>query len=225
MMKVLVTGAAGFIGSSIVKSLLKQNYEVIGLDCINSYYDTTLKYARIAEVGILQKDIKENKKIASTVYPAYQFIKLDLTDRINMKLLFDTERFDIVINMAAQAGVRYSLENPYAYVESNILGFLNILENCRYHKIKQLIYASSSSIYGANAHLPFMESDMTDMPVSIYAATKKSDELMAYSYSKVFGLPTTGVRFFTVYGPWGTPRYDTFFIYAIYFRRASDSSL
>ena len=205
MMKVLVTGAAGFIGSSIVKSLLKQNYEVIGLDCINSYYDTTLKYARIAEVGILQKDIKENKKIASTVYPAYQFIKLDLTDRINMKLLFDTERFDIVINMAAQAGVRYSLENPYAYVESNILGFLNILENCRYHKIKQLIYASSSSIYGANAHLPFMESDMTDMPVSIYAATKKSDELMAYSYSKVFGLPTTGVRFFTVYGPWGRP--------------------
>ena len=204
-MKVLVTGAAGFIGSSIVKSLLKQNYEVIGLDCINSYYDTTLKYARIAEVGILQKDIKENKKIASTVYPAYQFIKLDLTDRINMKLLFDTERFDIVINMAAQAGVRYSLENPYAYVESNILGFLNILENCRYHKIKQLIYASSSSIYGANAHLPFMESDMTDMPVSIYAATKKSDELMAYSYSKVFGLPTTGVRFFTVYGPWGRP--------------------
>ena len=205
MMKVLVTGAAGFIGSSIVKSLLKQNYEVIGLDCINSYYDTTLKYARIAEVGILQKDIKENKKIASTVYPAYQFIKLDLTDRINMKLLFDTERFDIVINMAAQAGVRYSLENPYAYVESNILGFLNILENCRYHKIKQLIYASSSSIYGANAHLPFVESDMTDMPVSIYAATKKSDELMAYSYSKVFGLPTTGVRFFTVYGPWGRP--------------------
>ena len=205
MMKVLVTGAAGFIGSSIVKSLLKQNYEVIGLDCINSYYDTTLKYARIAEVGILQKDIKENKKIASTVYPAYQFIKLDLTDRINMKLLFDTERFDIVINMAAQAGVRYSLENPYAYIESNILGFLNILENCRYHKIKQLIYASSSSIYGANAHLPFVESDMTDMPVSIYAATKKSDELMAYSYSKVFGLPTTGVRFFTVYGPWGRP--------------------
>ena len=152
-----------------------------------------------------RQDIKENKKIASTVYPAYQFIKLDLTDRINMKLLFDTERFDIVINMAAQAGVRYSLENPYAYVESNILVFLNILENCRYHKIKQLIYASSSSIYGANAHLPFVESDMTDMPVSIYAATKKSDELMAYSYSKVFGLPTTGVRFFTVYGPWGRP--------------------
>ena len=204
-MKVLVTGAAGFIGSSLIKALLEQKYEVIGLDCINAYYDTRLKYARLSEVGISKKAITDNQQIASTNYSNYHFIKLNLTDRSNMETLFDTEQFDIVINLAAQAGVRYSIENPYAYVESNVLGFLNILENCRYHKIKHLIYASSSSIYGVSDHVPYTETDATDRPVSLYAATKKTDELMAYSYSKLFGIPTTGVRFFTVYGPWGRP--------------------
>lgn len=203
--KVLVTGAAGFIGSSMVKALLKQEYEVIGMDCINSYYDTRLKYARLADTGILQEKIKDYKLLTSQTDPAYRFIKLDLTDRVGMSELFDTENFDIVINLAGQAGVRYSIENPYAYIESNITGFLNVLENCRHHHIKHLLYASSSSIYGMKDHVPYSENDSTDMPVSLYAATKKSDELMAYSYSKLYAIPTTGMRFFTVYGPWGRP--------------------
>lgn len=203
--KVLVTGAAGFIGSSMVKTLLKQGYEVVGMDCINSYYDTRLKYARLADTGIPQEMIKDYKLLTSQTVPAYRFIKLDLTDRAGMSELFDTENFDIVINLAGQAGVRYSIENPYAYIESNIIGFLNILENCRHHHIKHLLYASSSSIYGMKDHVPYSENDPTDMPVSLYAATKKSDELMAYSYSKLYAIPTTGMRFFTVYGPWGRP--------------------
>ena len=143
--------------------------------------------------------------MTSQLYPKYRFIRLDLTDKTDIKELFQNEKFDIVINLAAQAGVRYSLENPYAYVKSNILGFLNILENCRYNGIKHLLYASSSSVYGMNSHIPYMETDFTDTPISIYAATKKTDELMAYSYSKLYGVPTTGLRFFTVYGPWGRP--------------------
>lgn len=177
----------------------------MGLDCINSYYDTRLKYARLAQAGIPQEAIKDNKPVTSTVYPDYRFIKLDLTDRIGLNELFAREQFDIAINLAAQAGVRYSIENAYAYVESNVLGFLNLLENCRHHGIKHLVYASSSSVYGMNNRVPYSETDMTDSPVSMYAATKKADELMAHAYSKLFGIPATGLRFFTVYGPWGRP--------------------
>ena len=177
----------------------------MGLDCINSYYDTRLKYARLAQAGIPQETIKDNKPVTSTVHPDYRFIKLDLTDRIGLNELFALEQFDIAINLAAQAGVRYSIENPYAYVESNVLGFLNLLENCRHHGIKHMVYASSSSVYGMNNRVPYSETDMTDSPVSMYAATKKADELMAHAYSKLFGIPATGLRFFTVYGPWGRP--------------------
>lgn len=204
-MKILVTGAAGFIGSSLIKALLGQGHEIVGLDNINSYYDTRLKYARLAEAGVAQESIRENQPTASTTHPEYRFVKTDLTDRTNMDRLFATERFDLVVNMAAQAGVRYSIENPYAYVESNVLGFLNILEGCRQHGVKRLIYASSSSVYGLNDHTPYAETDKTDTPVSLYAATKKADELMAHAYSKLFGIHTTGLRFFTVYGPWGRP--------------------
>lgn len=204
-MKVLVTGSAGFIGAAVVKALLKQQQEVVGLDNINSYYNTALKYARLSDIGISQEEIRENKPVVSTTASTYRFIKMDLTDRTGMKTLFDTEHFDIVINLAGQAGVRYSLENPYSYIESNVVGFLNVLENCRRHPIKHLIYASSSSIYGRSSQAPYTETETTDSPVSLYAATKKSDELMAYSYSQLFGIPATGLRFFTVYGPWGRP--------------------
>lgn len=204
-MKILVTGAAGFIGAAIVKALLHRGHEVVGLDNLNSYYDTRLKYARLQEVGIPQAAIRENKMVISTIWPHYRFTKMDLTDCIGLNALFESEQFDIVINLAGQAGVRYSIENPMAYVESNVLGFLHILENCRRHPVKHLIYASSSSIYGLSDHVPYREDDKTDTPVSLYAATKKSDELMAHSYSHLYGIPATGVRFFTVYGPWGRP--------------------
>lgn len=203
--KILVTGAAGFIGSWVVKVLLERNYEVVGLDCINAYYDIGLKHARLAQLGIVSESIQENRLAVSRTNASYRFIKLDLTDRAGMKSLFDREGFDWVINLAGQAGVRYSIENPYAYVESNVLGFLNILENCRRHAVRHLVYASSSSIYGTDNPVPYAETAPTDTPVSLYAVTKKSDELMAYVYSKLYGLPTTGVRFFTVYGPWGRP--------------------
>ena len=203
--KILVTGAAGFIGFSLVKELLEQGYEVVGLDCINSYYDVTLKQARLKETGINAQVIQEGKLETSQIYPFYRFVKLDLADRNGMASLFESEGFDVVINLAGQAGVRYSIENPYAYVESNIVGFLNILENCRSHPVKHLLYASSSSVYGLNDQVPFKEKDVTDTPVSLYAATKKSNELMAFSYSKLYGIPVTGLRFFTVYGPWGRP--------------------
>lgn len=204
-MKILVTGAAGFIGSATVKALLERSHEVVGLDNLNSYYDTGLKYARLADAGILQAAIRENEMAHSRTHSAYRFMKMELTDRIGMNALFGSERFDVVINLAGQAGVRYSIENPFAYVEGNVLGFLNILENCRHYPVRHLIYASSSSIYGMNDHVPYAENDKTDSPVSLYAATKKSDELMAYSYSHLYGIPATGVRFFTVYGPWGRP--------------------
>lgn len=204
-MKILVTGAAGFIGSATVKALLERNHEVVGLDNLNSYYDTGLKYARLADAGIAQTAIRENVMVQSMTANGYRFTKTDLTDRIRMNELFASEQFDIVINLAGQAGVRYSIENPFAYVESNVLGFLNILENCRRHPVRHLIYASSSSIYGMSDHVPYTEGDKTDSPVSLYAATKKSDELMAHSYSHLYGIPATGVRFFTVYGPWGRP--------------------
>jgi len=204
-MKVLVTGAAGFIGSHLVKALSAKRYEVVGLDNLNSYYDVELKYARLADAGIQEDQILQNQLTQSTIYHSYRFIQLDLTDRQGMEQLFHGESFDQVVNLAAQAGVRYSIENPYVYIQSNIVGFLEVLENCRNHQIHHLVYASSSSVYGMNDKIPYNESDQVDTPVSLYAATKKADELMAHSYSKLYSIPTTGVRFFTVYGPWGRP--------------------
>lgn len=204
-MKALVTGAAGFIGSYTVKALAGQGNEVVGLDNINSYYDVRLKYDRLAATGIEEAQIEEGTMVQSTEFPSYRFIKLDLTDREGLARLFETERFDVVVNLAAQAGVRYSIENPYAYIESNVVGFVNLLECCRHYPVRHLVYASSSSIYGLNEKIPYSETDKADTPVSLYAATKKSNELMAHAYSKLYHIPTTGVRFFTVYGPWGRP--------------------
>lgn len=204
-MKILVTGAAGFIGFHLVNALVKRGDEVVGIDNINDYYDVNLKYARLKECGIVREQIVEKELQQSIIYPAYQFAKLDLVDLVNLTKLFDAEAFDVVVNLAAQAGVRYSIENPYAYVQSNLVGFVNILECCRHHQIKHLVYASSSSVYGNNQKVPFSEEDRVDYPVSLYAATKKSNELMAHTYSHLYQLPTTGLRFFTVYGPWGRP--------------------
>lgn len=189
-MKILVTGAAGFIGFYLSKKLLFLGHEVIGLDNINDYYDVSLKIARLSQ-------IKEEK--------GFTFHKLDLTDRDNIEQLFTENKFDMVVNLAAQAGVRYSLMNPHAYVDSNLVGFMNILECCRHNDIKHLVFASSSSVYGSNTKIPFSTDDNVDHPVSLYAATKKANELMAHTYSHLYSLPCTGLRFFTVYGPWGRP--------------------
>lgn len=204
-MKILVTGTAGFIGYHLTKVLLERGNEVVGLDNINDYYDVNLKYARLATTGIEKNKIAEGKLIKSSTYPNYEFIQLNLQDRENLQTLFQEQHFDKVCNLAAQAGVRYSLVNPYAYIESNITGFINILECCRHHNVKHLAYASSSSVYGLNEKMPFATCDNVDHPVSLYAASKKSNELMAHTYSHLYGLPTTGLRFFTVYGPWGRP--------------------
>ncbi|MCK4664959.1 MAG: NAD-dependent epimerase [Bacteroidales bacterium] len=203
--KILVTGTAGFIGYHLAKHLLERGDEVVGLDNINDYYDVNLKYARLKETGITKDEIAENKLVKSSKYSNYRFIKLNLEDRDNILDLFKKEKFDKVCNLAAQAGVRYSIENPYAYIESNIVGFINILEACRHNNLKHLVYASSSSVYGNNTKMPLSTSDNVDHPISLYAATKKSNELMAHTYSHLYGLPTTGLRFFTVYGPWGRP--------------------
>lgn len=206
-MKILVTGAAGFIGYFVCRQLIGQGHRVIGLDNINDYYDPNLKYARLQELGIVKKNAEIFGQLnTSTTYgDSFQFVRMDLEDRQALPQLFLNEKFDVVCNLAAQAGVRYSLENPEAYIDSNILGFLNILECCRHHNIKHLVYASSSSVYGLNKKVPFETSDNVDHPISLYAATKKSNELMAYTYSHLYGFPTTGLRFFTVYGPWGRP--------------------
>ena len=188
-MKILVTGAAGFIGYHLVQSLLKDDHEIIGLDNFNSYYDVNLKRARINQI--------HNKK--------FSMFEIDLVDNKSLESLFKKNDFDVVVNLAAQAGVRYSLTNPEKYIESNIIGFTNILEACRHNKIPNLVYASSSSVYGMNSEVPFDEDHSVDHPVSLYAATKRSNELMAHTYSHLFDLPTTGLRFFTVYGPWGRP--------------------
>jgi len=206
-MKILVTGAAGFIGFYTSKRLLEQGHSVVGIDNINDYYDVSLKFARLKELGInsVQAEI-HNKKCQSLKFKGnFSFMRMSLEDRISLPELFSNEKFDVVCNLAAQAGVRYSLENPEAYIDSNVVGFLNVLECCRQHKIKHLVYASSSSVYGLNKSMPFNTEDNVDHPVSLYAATKKSNELMAHTYSHLYGLPTTGLRFFTVYGPWGRP--------------------
>lgn len=206
MKKVLVTGSAGFIGFFTMKKLLKEGYMVVGLDNINDYYDVNLKYARLNELGFDRSEVVEWKKEAhSKTYDNAVFIRLNLEDRENIIKLFDKHKFDAVIHLAAQAGVRYSLENPMAYVDSNLVGFVNILECSRYNKIKHLVYASSSSVYGENPKVPFSEEDPVDYPVSLYAATKKANELMAHTYSHLYQIPTSGLRFFTVYGPYGRP--------------------
>ncbi|MFV0555147.1 MAG: NAD-dependent epimerase [Mangrovibacterium sp.] len=203
-MKILVTGAAGFIGFHLSKQLLAEGFEVVGLDNINDYYDVNLKYARLAELGV-GSPIDFGDCVHSGTDSEFKFHRLNLEDKSAIDALFAAEKFDVVINLAAQAGVRYSIENPDAYVQSNVVGFLNILEACRHNPVKHLIYASSSSVYGANAKIPFSETDQVDSPVSLYAATKKSNELMAHTYSHLYGIPTTGLRFFTVYGSWGRP--------------------
>lgn len=204
-MKYLVTGAAGFIGYHVSKTLIARGDEVIGLDIVNSYYDVNLKYNRLADLGIAQDEIQIGEKSSSSKSPKFHFIQLDLVEKKPLMDLFEKEKFDVVIHLAAQAGVRYSLTHPEVYVESNISAFLNILEGCRFHAIKHLVYASSSSVYGANEKMPFSTSDTVDHPISLYAASKKANEMMAHTYSHLFGLPTTGLRFFTVYGPWGRP--------------------
>lgn len=204
-MKILITGTAGFIGFHLANKLIERGDEVIGLDCINDYYDINLKYDRLALAGIQKEAIKDGVVVKSERYKNYSFVKLNLEDKEGIDRLFQEEKFDKVCNLAAQAGVRYSLINPHAYVQSNIIGFVNILEACRHNSVKHLAYASSSSVYGLNKSMPFSTSDNVDHPVSLYAASKKSNELMAHTYSHLFGLPTTGLRFFTVYGPWGRP--------------------
>jgi len=188
--KILVTGAAGFIGFHLTKALLLQGHVVVGLDNMNDYYDVRLKQARLA---LIESDNQ------------FQFIKADLSDRAMIEQIFEEGQFDAVINLAAQAGVRYSIENPHSYIDSNVTGFLHILEGCRHHKVGHLIYASSSSVYGLDEAMPFQESQSADHPLALYGATKKANEMMAHSYSHLYGLPTTGLRFFTVYGPWGRP--------------------
>lgn len=189
-MKILVTGAAGFIGFHVSKYLCERGDKVVGIDNLNDYYDVSLKEARLSQLESL---------------PHFRFFKLDIADRNGLAELFNTEKFDRVVNLAAQAGVRYSIENPHAYADSNFVGFLNVLEGCRQTKVEHLVYASSSSVYGANETIPFRENDNIDHPVSLYAASKKANEAMAHSYSQLYNLPTTGLRFFTVYGPWGRP--------------------
>ncbi len=226
-MKILVTGAAGFIGAALCEGLALKGASVTGIDNINSYYDPRLKLARLENLGfrlpddgnevtvtpaagsdrspVTYREIPAGLPLRSGKWPSLTFVRMDLTDDAALTKLFEQERFDIVVNLAAQAGVRYSLENPRAYVETNVMGFLNILECARRYPVSHLIYASSSSVYGGNDKVPFSETDRVDAPVSLYAATKKCDELMAHVYAGLYGIPVTGLRFFTVYGPWGRP--------------------
>ena len=200
-MKILVTGAAGFIGSKLMYMLGRRGDSVVGIDNLNDYYDVRLKYGRLEECGIHAPYSHET----SDTLPDVRFIKMDIADKVSLDILFANEKFDKVVNLAAQAGVRYSITNPYVYLQSNLTGFLNILEACRNYGVRHLVYASSSSVYGLNAKVPYSEADKVDNPVSLYAATKKSNELMAHAYCKLYGISMTGLRYFTVYGPWGRP--------------------
>lgn len=205
-MKVLVTGAAGFIGFHTCLKLAKNGHQVFGIDNINDYYDINIKFDRLFELGLIKKECEIFKnEVQSSLFKNLRFSRMDIIDNQSIDSLFKKEKFDLVCNLAAQAGVRYSLENPKAYIDSNISGFLNILEGCRNNKVKHLVYASSSSVYGENKIIPFATTDNVDRPISLYAATKKSNELMAYSYGHLYDFKTTGLRFFTVYGPWGRP--------------------
>ena len=204
-MKVLLTGIAGFIGFHVVKKLADQNAEIVAIDNLNNYYDVNIKYARLNTLGFQKDDIDYNHQIESKNNKKLLFYKLDLTNREHLTNIFKDNHIDIIIHLAAQAGVRYSLTHPYAYIDSNIIGFMNILEMARHHNIKHLVYASSSSVYGMNESMPFSVHDNVDHPISLYAASKKANELMAHSYSHLYNIPTTGLRFFTVYGPWGRP--------------------
>jgi UDP-glucuronate 4-epimerase len=205
MKRVLITGTAGFIGFHLANKLVEQGFDVTGLDVINDYYDIDLKYGRLRQAGISRSEILYNELVASDQFDNYHFIQLKLEDRDGLHKLFAGQKFEVVVNLAAQAGVRYSLTNPEAYVDCNITGFLNVLEACRHQPVENLIYASSSSVYGLNKKMPFSVRSNVDHPVSLYAASKKSNELMAHTYSHLFGIPTIGLRFFTVYGPWGRP--------------------
>ncbi len=209
-MKILVTGTAGFIGSAVARRLLERGDEVVGLDNINDYYDPRLKYGRLKELGVAEESVDWYKFVPSGKYPKFRFVRMNLEDRQAMQMLFANEGFERVCHLAAQAGVRYSISNPYAYIESNVDGFIHILEGCRHHGVQHLVYASSSSVYGLNANVPFSEKSSIAHPVSLYAASKKSNELMAHAYSQLYGIPSTGLRFFTVYGPWGRPDMSPF---------------
>ena len=206
-LKILVTGTAGFIGFHLTRSLLNLGFEVYGIDNLNAYYDVRLKLDRLKQLGIEtnSEEFYRQIEMKSYSFDGFRFLQLDLVDEHRLDVLFEHEKFDIVVNLAAQAGVRYSIDNPKVYVQSNIVGFINVLEACRINKVKHLIYASSSSVYGNRDQGPFSETDKVDHPISLYAATKKSNELMAHVYSHLYKLPTTGLRFFTVYGPWGRP--------------------
>ncbi|MDE6006711.1 MAG: NAD-dependent epimerase [Muribaculaceae bacterium] len=209
-MNILVTGAAGFIGAALVGRLLKDGNTVTGIDNINTYYDPELKLARLRSLGIGREAEEWDRPVTDNQTGRFTFIRLNLEEEEKVDRLFSDNKFEVVINLAAQAGVRYSIENPRSYVKSNVMGFINVLEGCRHSGVKHLIYASSSSVYGLNSKVPFSEHDSIAHPVSIYAATKKSDELMAHVYSYLYNLPTTGLRFFTVYGPWGRPDMSPF---------------
>ena len=203
--KILITGAAGFIGFHLASRLMRHGYLIVGLDIINDYYDINLKYSRLKHHGINKNKIQKQKIIQSTKHSNYSFLRADIADHDFIVDFMGKQKFDYVVNLAAQAGVRYSIDNPRAYTHSNIDGFLSLLEGSRYSKVKHLVYASTSSVYGLNTGMPLSENDPTEHPMAIYAATKKANEMMAHSYSHLFDLPTTGLRFFTVYGPWGRP--------------------
>lgn len=210
-MRILVTGGAGFIGSAVAERLAQRGDYVLAIDNINDYYDTRLKYARLRRMGFDVSDYLEfNHELVSQIYSDLHFIRLDIADKASLDRVMIDGHYEVVVNLAAQAGVRYSIENPYAYLNSNIEGFLNVLEGCRNTDVRHLVFASSSSIYGLNSRIPYREDDKTDTPVSLYAASKKSNELMAHAYSKLYGFATTGLRYFTVYGPWGRPDMSPF---------------